>query len=108
MSDGTIQDSRNPTSPQWGYLKVTSTDQQGPSNTGNWPPIHAPDWNQYVMFMHNKQKPGGGTEFWVAGTEVKFEFFKAKISIHKNDNPGMPNSLNRNLWVAIAEKKTGE
>lgn len=110
MPIGTIQDSRNPNSPQWGYLEVTLKGSES-SNPGQWPKIYDPDdWNKFVMFMHNKQKPGGGgTETWPRGTGVEFEFLKAKISVHKNDNPGnphLPNSLNRNIWVAVLVKKT--
>ncbi len=47
MPDGTIQDSRNPYSPQWGYLKVRNPNDISRSE----PKQLVGDWNEYVLFI---------------------------------------------------------
>ena len=51
MSDGTIQDSRRPTSPQWGYLKV-----KNPNKLKGSDPNQNDDWNEYALFITKKDK----------------------------------------------------
>lgn len=125
MPDGTIQDSRRPTSPQWGYLKL---DQNANTFTLNryaiddpklgvyaarfgtgtavdkWPPIFDTGWNQYIMFLHNIQE-NGDTKRLVRETQVRFEMVKATINIKKEDLPEgveLPDHfIDKKIWVAI-------
>jgi hypothetical protein len=51
MSFGTTtQDSRDPNSPQWGYLKV-----KDPENELEYP-AKDETWNEYVIFVHDQDK----------------------------------------------------
>jgi hypothetical protein len=93
MSDGTIQDSRNPYSPQWGYLKVKNGDikyfdDKDILSLFNDEPVvdvgykSKKRWNQYVLFLHNiKKKKKGKTKRLLRGTKVKFEMVKARLKI---------------------------
>ena len=51
MPDGTIQDSRRPTSPQWGYLKV-----KNPNKLKGSDPNQNDDWNEYALFITKNDK----------------------------------------------------
>ena len=94
MPDGIVQDSRNPNSPQWGYLKVKHgdikffNDLDILSLTYDEPVIDVGSgskkrWNQYVLFMHNLKKKKGDTRRLKRGTKVKFKLVKAKLKISK-------------------------
>ncbi len=48
--EGTSQDSRDPNSPQWGYLKVKDPD------TKLQYPAKDEKWNEYVMFVYDTNK----------------------------------------------------
>ncbi len=48
--EGTSQDSRDPNSPQWGYLKVKDPDKQ------LLYPARDEKWNEYIMFVHDEDK----------------------------------------------------
>jgi len=51
MSFGTsTQDSRDPNSPQWGYLKVKDPDDELQY------PAKDEIWNEYVLFVHDQEK----------------------------------------------------
>ncbi len=91
MPDGTIQDSRNPYSPQWGYLRVKNgnikffNDKDILSLFHDEPIVDVgyqgkKRWNQYVLFLHNLKKKGK-TKRLKRGTKVKFEMVKAKLII---------------------------
>ena len=49
--EGTSQDSRDPNSPQWGYLRV-----QDPKTELQYPSKDT-DWNEYVLFVHDQNVP---------------------------------------------------
>jgi hypothetical protein len=54
--EGTSQDSRDPNSPQWGYLKVKDPEKQ------LLYPAKDDKWNEYVLFVHNKDDASIRTE----------------------------------------------
>lgn len=73
MAVGTIQDSRKPNSPQWGYLKVKRPHEL------NEPKQLIGDWNEYVIFV----TAGDRTPDEVVASykeDVQFEMRDAEIS----------------------------
>ena len=70
MPDGTIQDSRNPTSPQWGYLKVRDPRELNDPNQND-------DWNEYVLFIDDKgPNPGDQHKKY-----IKFDMKNAELKV---------------------------
>ena len=47
--EGTSQDSRDPNSPQWGYVKVKNPEKQLQY------PAKDENWNEYVMFVYDDE-----------------------------------------------------
>ncbi len=115
-NDGTVQDSRNPYSPQWGYLMLAENEnnftldnyafrerfEYAVSYTGTgsskpkWPPMFDAAWNKYIMFFHNIKRKRK-TRRLLGGTKVKFEMRKAEITLLDSDN--VPGKKQR-IWVA--------
>lgn len=125
MPSGTTQDSRDPNSPQWGYLKIgedvtnitldehiykecKGTECEGyharfeMPEPGDWPLIFDPAWNEYIMFYHNKQRDGKLRRL-VKGTDVKFKMKKATVVL---DNPEEGEAKEFKIWVARVEEVT--
>lgn len=96
-------DSRDPNSPQWGYLEVSDTsDLEYDAKDINW--------NDIVLFVHDQKKnPIEKTKFAKvsnskgaikAGTTVNFEMIKAELHVNGVTIPSS-NATNRTkLWVA--------
>jgi len=91
MPNGTIQDSRMPTSPQWGYLKVKDP---------NTIPIRKrerrcsnDDWNEYLLFFNdldikkNNLKNGNPDPAKFYKKYVTFKLEKAEVKIKGHKKP---------------------
>ncbi len=122
MSDGTIQDSRNPYSPQWGYLKVKNGDikyfdDKDILSLFNDEPVvdvgykSKKRWNQYVLFLHNIKKKGkkkGKTKRLARGTKVKFDLVKARLKIDPKERKKYPKfrlKKRMKIYVALVTKE---
>ena len=93
MPDGTTQDSRNPYSPQWGYLKVKDSDQiKEEGEKGNKTKDEI--WNEYVMFLH----PPGEKDKIEPKKYVRFNMVRAEIKVI---NKGK--LIKREVWVALID-----
>jgi hypothetical protein len=106
MPDGTIQDSRSPTSPQFGYLRIKPADLpaygthaaiKDPGNvkqlldTG---PPPSPPWNNYVMFINDEEVTN--VHMFVRNDRVEFEMVHLDVNVG-----GTP----AKIWVAKVLKK---
>lgn len=79
MPNGTIQDSRMPQSPQWGYLEIEEDDMQeykegkggylDIGKTGGRP------WNKYVLYVTREQLDPNLRQ----GERVEFEMVQCEI-----------------------------
>ena len=67
MPMGEPQDSRDPNSPQWGYLEVQNP---GSSLSDQNYPGKDDEWNNFVMFVHDKAKINPQS----LGTKIGTEF----------------------------------
>lgn len=81
MPDGTIQDSRNPYSPQWGYLKV-----RDPRELKSDDPNQNDDWNEYILFIDDKDPNPGNQhkkyiKFDMKNAELKVDGVEEKVKI---------------------------
>jgi len=85
--EGTSQDSRDPNSPQWGYLKVKDPD------TKLQYPAKDEKWNEYVMFVHDAGI--NGDDKIEARTDVKFVMVPAKLTIDKKELEDLKNDANK-------------
>ena len=103
MPDGTIQDSRNPTSPQFGYLEIEETDFQdykkhaSTKDPGNGKELldKSPiPWNRYVMFINDKDVTG--VLKLNRNDRVNFEMVRLEVNLD-----GTP----ANVWVAKVLEK---
>jgi len=103
MPMGTVQDSRDPNSPQWGYLKVDDTTElQYAAKDQNW--------NNYVLFVHDQEKNAINTSKFSqvitgkgaikAGTKVGFEMVEAELNVGGVALPSEKSTPNTKLWVA--------
>jgi len=94
MPNGTIQDSRNPTSPQWGYLKVENRDKnefdkhaekvdpgnnRGLRDKGRGPRRNANPWNRFIKYV-NVEKTSGIRRL-ERNDRVEFEMIALPINI---------------------------
>ena len=103
MPEGTVQDSRDPNSPQWGYLQVDDTSQLQ---------YEAKDtsWNSFVLFVHDQKKHPVNPEKFSqvstvngaikAGTKVKFEMVEAELNVDGVIIPSAKATKKNKLWVA--------
>ena len=102
MPDGTIQDSRNPNSPQWGYLALEEDDKPQFLNHAddvdygnarglldNGGPNGASTWNRYILFLNTKAT--SGKKRFKKGDRV--HFIMTELDIQINNDPGT-------IWVA--------
>lgn len=77
MPDGTIQDSRNPYSPQWGYLKV-----RDPNSIEIAPDERCcknDTWNEYVLFLNPLAKRFPGNE------QTPINFYKRHVTFEMEE-----------------------
>lgn len=111
MPEGTIQDSRNPTSNQFGYLEIEESDHPGhqgqanskdPGNSkqlidkGITPGVNP--WNRFVMFIYDPDLEGveaGGAQF-IRGNRVEYEMVHIIAPLE---------GRNVKIWVAKVTKK---
>ncbi len=123
MPSGDTQDSRDPNSPQWGYLKLSEnlsntdldkhiyeeckgTECEGyhasfdMPEKGDWPLIFDPAWNEYIMFYHSKQRDGKLRRL-IRGTNVRFKMKKATVRL---ENPEDGDTEEFKIWVARVEE----
>jgi hypothetical protein len=81
MPDGTIQDSRMPQSPQWGYLKVRDP-QQIPLGKRR---CSQDKWNEYVLFLHDCKKNKKVTKKRKRRSPDPAVFYKRNVSFEMID-----------------------
>ena len=118
MPDGNVQDSRDPNSPQWGYIKVNDPGQ-------NQYPARDKDWNNYVMFVYDNQKIKSDKKINkddkkpIPKEDVDFIMVPATLTIKEADLPKdykkqegdirIPSStstpVDTTLWVALVTGK---
>ena len=109
MPDGTVQDSRRPTSPQWGYLKLEARDKKkyedhakivDPNNNdrlldkGRGPRRNANPWNGFIKYV-NVQKT---SKIRRLERNDRVEFKMIKLPINISGEKGI-------TWVASILKK---
>jgi len=103
MPNGTIQDSRNPTSPQFGYLRMRNSDLPGygahaqvkdPGNKKQLLDSGPPPWNRYVVFINDKSVTE--VDRFVRGDRVAFEMFHLDVDLDGTEGK---------IWVAKVTKK---
>lgn len=100
MPEGTSQDSRDPNSPQWGYLKV-----KNPEELRNENPVETDtNWNEYVMFVHDAGN--NGDDKIEARTDVKFVMVPATLTIgvDKNNTDGFYREYYNSRITQLKEK----
>lgn len=99
MPNGTIQDSRSPTSPQWGYLRIKNIDlpaygaHAAVKDSGNEKQLldsGPPPWNKYVLFINDKSVTGikklnrlDQVEFDMTHLDVDLDGTEGKIWVAK-------------------------
>lgn len=92
MPNGTIQDSRMPQSPQWGYLEIEEDDmvdyKEGKGEYLDTGRTGGRPWNKYVLYVNDQQK-----QFLLRqGDRVKFEMVECDL-------------MGINVWVAVISEK---
>ena len=114
MPEGTIQDSRNPNSPQWGYLEVEKDDASGPHRDTGISDPKRPEWNRYVMFLHEIQEgTGPSTKRFIRGDRVLYDMKEAFVILpqagidFEEFEASLPQNVQmvRRLWVAEVKSK---
>ena len=106
MPEGTIQDSRSPTSPQFGYLSIkpahlpaygahaASKDPGNVKQLLDTGPPPSPPWNHYVMFINDEEVTK--VPWLVRNDRVDFEMVHLKVKL--GQTPGK-------IWVARVLEK---
>jgi hypothetical protein len=106
MPNGTIQDSRNPTSPQFGYLRMRNSDLPGyGAHAANKDPFNEKElldsgpgtpWNRFVIFINDNKDENGEFTRLERGDRVEFDMTHLDVVLDGTEGK---------IWVAKVTKK---